>query len=283
MYMVNKRTPLLFCTVLFATTPSHAFGADGDTSFVNKTFESKSMGGKTGATVIAGNPEATQTVENTANVRVIGKSLNAMTTLVEPTSSTGGDTVDIGGITYTTVYSFGKRVFADAFSITSGGPNNIKLGLAPTEIRVPFVIYPVGPLTLNVGGGARFHALLDATLIPEIGIPLNTSTLGVTVSAKAQAAGFVEAYAALLIIRGGVGGQVNLIDGKLDVHGRVAFDNSKPTILVNGIVQFLNGRFYAFLDIFGFLSFGWKRLINHEIYKWNGLCYSVGYTPCPAN
>jgi hypothetical protein len=147
---------------------------------------------------------------------------------------------------------------------------------------VPFVIYPVGPLTLNVGGGARFHALLDATLIPEIGIPLNTSTLGVTVSATARAAGFVEAYAAILIIRGGVGGQVNLIDGKLDVHGRVAFDQSKPTILVNGIVQFLNGRFYAFLDIFGFLSFGWKRLIDHDIYKWNGLCYSVGYTPCPA-
>lgn len=279
MYMVNKSKPCILLLTVFLTTPAIAHGE----SYVSQTFESKSMGGKTGASVVAGNPEATQTVENTTNVRVIGKSLNAMTTLVEPTAATPGDNlVDIGGITYTTVYSFGKRVFADAFSITSGGPNNIKLGLAPTEIRVPFVIYPVGPLTLNVGGGARFHALLDATLIPEIGVPVNTSTLGVTVSAKAQAAGFVEAYAKLLIIRGGVGGQVNLIDGKLDVHGRVAFDNSKPTILVNGIVQFLNGRIYAFLDIFGFLTLGWKRLINHEIYAWNGICYSVGYTPCPA-
>jgi|GEM_PF-3755927 len=280
MYMVNKSKGCVLLLTAFLTAPGLAYG---DQSYVNQTFENKSMGGRTGATVTAGNPEATQTVENTASVRVIGKSLNAMTTLVEPTTVNPGDnTVDIGGITYTTVYSFGKRVFADAFSITSGGPNNIKLGLAPTEIRVPFVTYPVGPLTLNVGGGARFHALLDATLIPELGVPLNTSTLGITLSANAQAAGFVEAYAALLIIRGGVGGQVNLIDGKLDVHGRVAFDQSKPTILVNGIVQFLNGRIYAFLDIFGFLTFGWKRLINQEIYGWNGICYSVGYTPCPA-
>jgi len=47
-----------------------------------------------------------------------------------------------GGTTYTTVYAFGKRVLADAFSISSGGYNNVRLGLAPTEVRVPFVVYP---------------------------------------------------------------------------------------------------------------------------------------------
>jgi len=270
----NKKQAAVLLLTLFLTTPT----ALAEESFVKKTFETKTLVGQTGATVTAGNPEATKTVESTASVKVIGKSLNAMTTLVEPPQ-----TVAIGGVTYTTVYSFGKTVFADAFSITSGGPNNIQIGLAPTEIRVPILAYPIGPITLNVGGGARFHALLDATLVPEIGVPLNTSTLGITLNAKAQAAGFVEAYAAVLILRGGVGGQVNLIDGKLDVHGRVAFDNSKPTMLVNGIVHFMNGRFYAFLDVFGFLSLGWNRLIDEEIYAWNGACYSVGYTPCPAN
>ncbi len=269
--MLNKSFPVLLATLHLLPLTAYA-------DFVQQTLEDKSIGGKTGASITAGNLPGTQSVETTADVKIIGKQLNAMATVVE-----NPDTVDIGGVSYTTVYSFGKAVFADAFHISTSGPNNIKLGLAPTEIRVPFVAYPVGPLTLNVGGGARFYALLDTTLVPEIGVPLNTSTLGVTLSSKALGAGFVEAYASILVIRGGVGGQVNLIDGKLDVHGRVAFDNSKPTILVNGIVQFLNGRFYAFLDIFGFLTLGWKRLIDQDIYKWNGFCYSVGYTPCPAN
>lgn len=269
-YMLNNYIPALLLAALYLPLPAYG-------EFVQQSFEDKTMGGRTGASVTAGNLPGTQSVETTANVKIIGKQLNALGAVVE-----SPDSISIGSTTYTTVYSFGKAVFSDAFGITTGGPNNIKLGLAPTEIRVPFVVYPVGPLTLNVGGGARFHALLDATLIPELGVPLNTSTLGVSISAKALGAGFVEAYAAILIIRGGVGGQVNLVDGKLDVHGRVAFDQSKPTILVNGIVQFLNGRFYAFLDIFGFLTLGWKRLIDHDIYKWNGFCYSVGYTPCPA-
>lgn len=269
--MINKTQKALLFSVLF-TTPSALAE-----SFVNKSFESEGLGGRIGATVTAGNPEATRSVESTASVKVIGKSLNAMAAVVE-----NPETISVDGVTYTTIYSFGKTVFADAYSIGSGGPNNIKLGLAPTEIRVPFVSYPVGPLTLNVGGGARFHAVLDATLIPEVAVPVDTSTLGITLSAKAQAAAFVEAYASVIVLRGGVGGQVNLIDGKLDVHGRLAFDQSKPLMLVNGIVHFLNGRIYAFADIFGFPKAGWNRLVNHELYAWNGVCYSVGYTPCPV-
>jgi hypothetical protein len=274
--MVNNKSFSLGLSFFLSTTAALA-----SESFVKKTFEAETMGTTTSASITAGNPEATKTVETTASVKMIGKSLNALTALVEPPS-----TVLIGGVTYTTVYSFGKSVFTDAFSFSSGGPNNIKVGLAPTEIRVPFVTYPVCPLTLltlNVGGGARFHALLDATLVPEIGVPVSTSALGVTLNAKAQAAGFVEAYASVLLLRGGAGGQVNLLDGKLDVHGRVTFDESKPLILVNGIVHFLNGRLYAFLDIFGLLTLGWNRLIDKDLFAWNGVCYSVGYTACPVS
>ena len=275
--MVNKilcRPSILFATLglAFASTP-----AFGDASYVTRAYSTPTLGKTTGASVSGGNPAATQTVETNANVTIIGKSLNALNARVEPPS-----TIDIGGTTYTTVYSFGKAVLDNAFSISSGGYNNVKLGLAPTEVRVPFLIYAVGPLTLNVAGGVRFQADLDATLTPTIAFPLSGSSLAVQLSAQALAAGFVEAYAAIIIIRGGVGGQVDLIDGHLDVYGRVSFNGDKPVMLVNGIVQFFNGRFYAFLDIFGFLKLGWKRLIDKDLYVWNGICYSMGYLQCPV-
>jgi len=252
-----------------------AYGAN---SYVSQSFETPTLGTKSGASLGGGNPSATQTVEANANVKVLGKSLNALNARVESPND-----LSIGGTSYTTVYSFGKAVLADSWYISSGGYNNVKIGLAPTEVRVPIVVYPVGPLTLNVAGGARFQANLDATLIPEIAIPLPDSTLGVQLSAKAQASGFVEAYASILILRGGVGGQVDLIDGHLDVNGRVAFNGKdKPLIMVNGIVQFFKGRFYAFLDLLGFFRLGWTRLIDKDLYNWNGICYSMGYLQCPA-
>ncbi len=273
--MLNNKTKA--ATILLTLTFAAPLAAYGDDSYVTRSFESPTLGKTSGADVAAGNPQATQTVESVANVKVIGKSLNALTARVEPPG-----TIDIGGITYTTIYSFGKRIFADAWFI-QGSENNIKLGLAPTEIRVPFALYAVGPLTLNVAAGARFQANLSASLLPNMAIPLKDSTLGVSLLAQAQAAAFLEAYAAILIIRAGVGGQVDFLDGMLDVEGRVAFNGKdKPIILVNGIVEFFKGRFYAFLDIFGFFKAGWKRLIDKDIYAWNGVCFSMGYQTCPA-
>lgn len=305
--MVNKNALARLCALMTLTSPfalvsrpalgdtAPAPAADG--SYVTRSHYAPTLGTTTGAAVSAGNPNATQTVETNANVTVIGKTLNALNARTESPSAlvgtpsiggTGGcttnDCVDIGGTAYTTVYSFGKAVLQNAFSITSGGYNNVKIGLAPTEVRVPFVVYAVGPLTLNVAGGVRFQANLDATLTPILVLnDLKSSQLGVQLSALAEAGGFVEAYAAVLIIRGGVGGQVDLIDGHLDVNGMINFNGEKPGIAVNGIVQFLNGRLYAFLDLFGFLGgFGWKRLIDHDLYNWKGICYSMGALQCPV-
>jgi hypothetical protein len=228
-----------------------------------------------------------------ADVTLLGTYLNALSGQVQsPSSLEGGtsndpgspDSITIGGTTYTTVYSFGKAVFANAFSISSSAPNNVKVGLAPTEIRVPFVIYPVGPLTLNVAGGVRFQGDVSATLTPEIGFPLSTSGLGVQLQALATAGGFVEAYAQLVVVRGGVGGQVDLLNGQLDVDGQVLFDNlNQPAATVNGMVQFFNGSIYAFLDVFGIMTLGWDRILNKQLYGWTGICYAFGGQQCPAN
>lgn len=272
---IQKLFILLSLTLTALAGP--AFADDG--SYVIRSYSTETLGTRSGGSVAAGNPAGTQKVQTKANVTMIGKSLNALTATVAPE-----DQINIGGTAFTTVYSFGKAVLSDAWSISSNGYNNVKIGLAPTEVRVPFVVYPVGPLTLNVGGGVRFQANLDATLTPEIAVPVQESTLGVQMVALAQAAGFVEAYAALVVVRGGVGGQVNLIDGHLDVNGRLSFNGTdKPVMLVNGIVNFFNGRFYAFVDLFGFITLGWKRLVDENIYNWNGVCYAMGYLQCPAN
>lgn len=275
--MVNKTFPrvsILTATLLAVSLP--AFGDDG--SYVTRSFKTETLGSTSGAQQGAGNPAATQTVESNTNVTMIGHTLNALNARVESPS-----TIDIGGTSYTTVYSFGKALLGNAWYIKSDGYNQISLGLAPTEVRVPLLRFAVGPLTLNVAPGVRFLADLTATLTPILQYPdVNNSQLGVQLEAQALAAGFVEAYAALFIIRGGVGGQVDLIDGHIDINGQISFNGTKPVMLTNGIVQFFNGRLYAFLDIFGFLTLGWKRLIDHTLYSWNGICYSFGYLQCPA-
>lgn len=267
--MLNKSWPALLTLAL----PLPSLASDG---LESRAHEVKTFGTRSGAAVAAGNPMGTNIAEAGATVKVLGQTLNAFNTQVD------AGQVGIDGVAYTTINAFGKTVLADAFSVSSSGVNNIRLGLAPTEVRVPIVTYPVGPLLLNVGGGARFLAGLSATLVPEVAIPIETSTLGVQLSAEARAAAFVEAYGSLVFLRGGVGGQVDLLDGRLDVNGRLAFDNSKPALLVNGIIHFLKGRFYAFLDLAGILSPGWTRLIDEDLYRWNGICKSMGHLQCPA-
>ncbi len=273
--MVNNKYKTASFLILLQLAAPLAHGA---ATMEKKSFEAKTFGKMSGATVAAGNPSGTNDFQTATDLKVIGKSLNALTTKVE-----SPDDMTIGGVTYTTVYSFGKRVFADAWSISTSGPNNVRMGLAPTEVRLTFVKYPVGPLILNVAGGTRFQALLDATLVPEVALPINDSTLGVNMLALAQGAGFVEGYASILVLRAGVGGQVDLMDGQLNVNGRVAFNGKdKPIVLVGGIVHFFKGRIYAFLDLFAFLRMGWTRLINQDLYTWQGLCLSMGHLSCPA-
>jgi hypothetical protein len=290
--MLNQTLPrVALILVALASVPAYA----DDASYQTRSYKTETLGSVSGAAQGAGNPVATQTVESNTNITMIGHTLNALNARVESpaalipsTSGTDpGCTTDsctsIGGVSYTTVYSFNKALLGNAWYIKSSGYNEVSIGLAPIEVRIPFVLYAIGPLTLNVAPGVRFLADITATLTPILQLPdVKNSQLGVELTAKALAAGFVEAYASLIIIRGGVGGQVDLIDGHLDINGQIFFNGVKPVVLTNGIVQFFNGRIYAFLDVFGFLSFGWKRLIDHNLYSWNAICYSMGYLTCPA-
>lgn len=272
--MVNQKAIIL--ALLFS--PLFAPNARGVDSYEVVSFGKPTLGKQSSAAMGAGNPAGTQAIQTAADITLLGKVLSPFSTRIETPDGT-----TIGNTSYTTVYSFGKRVFSDAWTISSDGDNHIALGLAPTEVRVPAVSYPVGPLLLNVDGGVRFQAYVSANLVPEIAIPLPDSNLRVDLYSRVQGAGFVEGYAQFVIIRGGVGGQLNLIDGEASVNGRVGFNSTNPpVVLVSGVVSFFNGSIYSFLDIFGFLSVHWRRLHNGILYNWNGTCFSMGSRTCPA-
>ena len=234
------------------------------------------MGTKVGANIQAGVPAGTQKVQTVVGVNIFGLALQALLAMQKPPNT-------INGTTYTELYSFGQRIFSQVGTFQADYQNlSVKAGLAPTEIRVPAITYPIGPVILQIDGGARFKANLAAQITPNFGIPLSTSTVGAQLGAEAAAAGFIEGYAQLLVVRAGVGGQVDLIDANASVNARMAFDGTPPVVTVNAMAQFLKGRFYAFVDFLSFFPMSFKRLVDYELYKWTGYCVAAGTGSCPA-
>jgi hypothetical protein len=197
----------------------------------------------------------------------------ALTASVQPANT-------IGGTTYAEVYSFGKRVFSQSVSAEQNGMLRFRAGISPTEMRIPAFMYAVGPMLLQIDAGARFQANVQAQITPEIAFPLEFANFSVNLQAVANAAAFIEGYAKLLIIRAGVGGQLDLIDAHGEVDARFT-PGEKPLVLISAMVQFLKGRLYAFFDLFWLSASGWKRLWDYDLYNWNGYCFATSNLTCP--
>lgn len=227
------------------------------------------MGGKVTVTNLPGQASGTY-----FTLKSLGTAMRALFALTSPPNT-------IDGVTYTEVYSFGKRIFSNSHYFYTDGAQ-FSVGLAPTQVRVPIVVYPVGPVTVHVDGGARFQANLSAKNMTTISFPIQYSEPGIQLSAKAAAAGFVEGYASIVVLRGGVGGQLDLVDANLDVNSKFSLEGKETVITVSAMVHFLKGRLYAFLDL-GLFGWGMKRLIDHDLYTWNGYCFAAGEGRCPAS
>jgi hypothetical protein len=230
-----------------------------------------------GTPVTSGTPSGVNSgtsVLSNAVVEILGAVIQAFSASIQPDNT-------IGGTTYTEFYAFGKRVFSDSEYLKEGNGNvSIDAGLSPAEVRVPLIKYPVGPVILGIDGGARFEADASVQLIPNVGVPITISTLGAELSADLDVAGFIEGYVSFLVIRAGVGGQVDLIDGDATVNARIQFDGTKPFVGVTAWVDFLAGEFYAFLDYFNLLEFKFKRLLNYNLYQWKGYCFATADAAC---
>ena len=197
---------------------------------------------------------------------ILGAGLEALKAWSSPDNT-------INGTTYTEFDSFGNTVFSQS-AIVNFSADGFQVGLAPVEIRVPVVVFAVGPVPVEIDGGARFQADLQGQFTPNIGIPISLSSLGLQASLVADGAGFIEGYVNLLVLRAGVGGQVNLVDAQATLNTTFNFNGTAPYFNLDAMVTFLSGDFYAFLDVFDLL--GYKRLLDYPLYSWNGYCFAMG-------
>jgi hypothetical protein len=225
--------------------------------------------------LVAGAPAGLNEFMANMKVEVLGIQKSALQTTMNLPATPDGP----GAIEY---YSFGQRIFGDSTYFTNDGFLEAKAGIAPVEVRIPFVIYPVGPMTLNVAGGVRFQAEVDGQLLPTLWInPVSNSSIETKINASASGAGFIEGYASLIVIRGGVGGQLDLLDGQLALDADFFFNGAPIRTSLSAMVTFLSGKLYAFADYFNIFKWSWDRFWEYDLFSWNGYCFSAGSLTCP--
>jgi hypothetical protein len=179
----------------------------------------------------------------------------------------------------TDLYIGGTRIWTGALRYQKGSLT-YSGGVAPTQIPFPIFAYPLGPVMLRVDAGIEFEGEIDASLTPGLSYPLADSTLDATLSANLGASGFVEGYAGLWIVRAGVGGRVDLIEGTTGVTGHIYMNGiTPPSGHGIGMVRLLSGDVYGFVDTKFFFG-RWNRVLHKDFFKWGGYCYSFGAKTC---
>ena len=179
-----------------------------------------------------------------------------------------------------TLYVAGMRVWSGALT-QSNGSYGYKGGIAPTKMAFPLVSYPVGPLILAIDAGVVFEAQMSAKLTPGLAYPVTDSNLKASLSASASGSAFLEGSAKLLILKAGVGGSIQVIDGTSSMDALLYFQ-SPPQLSYGGKVNLLQGHVYAFADSYKLFG-SWRRFWSHDFYNWAGKCYSFGSASCAVN
>jgi hypothetical protein len=210
-----------------------------------------------------------------ASVEAIPPAPSSTTTT---TSATTGPTPSGVILATTDLYIGGTKIWTGTLTEKNGSLVYTG-GVAPTQIPFTLFVYPVGPLLLEVDAGVDFEGNISASLIPGFSYPLQDSELDAKLAASVSAGAFLDGYASLWLIRAGVGGTVNIIDGSIGVSGRLLMNGQAPTGSGTGSVQMLNGEFYGFVDTD--LLFGnWSRIYTKDFYSWAGYCFSFEGKGC---
>src|SRR5690606_29018854 len=119
------------------------------------------------------------------------------------------------------------------------GRFEISAGLPTVSMRAPLFGVPVGPITLRLDAGVVAEAEVTASLRPLISLPIQFTSVEAALTPKAAASGFVEGYATWIAIRGGVGGEVELVRANASVAGNVSFGATPPSFSFDGFISFL--------------------------------------------
>jgi|GEM_PF-6794582 len=153
--------------------------------------------------------------------------------------------------------------------------------IPPVRIPLPLLAYPLGPVLLRLDTGLEIEGKLEASLTPGLSLPAADSTIEAGLAADLAASGFVEGYGSLYVVRAGMEGRVDLIDGKAGVATAMYFDGSKPRSGFSGQAVFMRGEIEAFVDTHLPLV-SWKRILSKKIFSWPGRCFAPGGLKCAA-
>lgn len=216
-------------------------------------------------------------VETTTDVKFLGKNRTLLESNVEYIP---GETTNDPGSAESDLYVGGMRVWTGKGRFEKGS-FIYEGGIAPSQMAWPIVTYPLGPVLLQIDAGISYEVGVEARVTPFLSYPIEFSSIGASVKANASASGYVEGYANFLVVRGGVGGELTVLDG----YGKVAADiyfNQKPVLNYAGKLTLLQGRIYGFVDTFNVFGWKWKRWWNPTLFSWDGKCWAFGGESCVA-
>ncbi len=271
---------MVFCRnflLLFYAFHSYVFAQTNDTT--HATFHSTLMGKPLSISQNADPTADHLGVQTQTQLQFLGKNKDLSTVSVEaiPYSSPSKDVPNIP-IATTNWYIGGTQIWTGNLAFKNGALT-YEGGIAPTQIPFPLFVYPLGPILLQVDAGVSFQGNVSASLIPGISIPMEDSTLSGKLQAELAASAYIEGYAKLLIVRAGIGGNINVIDGTAGIETTIFMNQTKPKLEGFGKVQLLDGSVYGFVDTT--ILFGrWRRILNKNFFAWNGKCYSFGVEQC---
>jgi len=165
------------------------------------------------------------------------------------------------------------------------GAFQVAAGLPTVSMRAPLLRLPVGPVTLAVDTGVSAEASLTAKLAPLISIPIQYTSVKATFEPDVSASGFIEGYAKWIIIRAGIGGELQLIHSNAKISGTVGFSGFPAVYAFEGYLSLLAGKIYGFVDYFNLFGWNWKRALEPVFADWKGKCIAFspaagGADPC---
>ncbi|MBY0470475.1 hypothetical protein K2X30_04845 [bacterium] len=147
--------------------------------------------------------------------------------------------------------------------------------LPTMDIQAVLLTYPVGPLVLQLDAGFSLSGGLVVSVLPIAAIPVEESSVQVEIVGEVQSMAYIEGSVTLLFLKGGVGGEVTVADGSLNLVTQVYLNGKRPYYHLSGHLEMFSGEIYASAKIFGLFGFKWREFWHHTFYKWNGLCYNL--------
>ena len=153
--------------------------------------------------------------------------------------------------------------------------------IPPVRIPFPVLMYPLGPVLLRLDVGMELDGKLEASLTPGLSVPVTDSSIEAKLSGDLAASGYAEGYGSLYLVRAGIEGRVDLIEGDAGVASMMYLNQSKPRTDYFGRAVFMKGDIEGFVDAHVPLL-SWRRILSKIFFSWPGRCFAFGADSCTA-